>query len=165
MSVTSVERDTEALTLTVIADFEAPVDKVWQLWADPRKLESWWGPPGYPATMHKYDLSPGGDVAYYMTSPEGEKHHAWWKITTVNPPNSLEFEDGFSDQNGVPSLDMPSMTIKMRLFEHDEGTRMELLTHFASSEQLDQMIEMGMQEGLTLSVGQMDALLAARSDL
>ena len=161
MSVTSVEKDTEALTLTLIADFEAPVENVWQLWANPRKLESWWGPPGYPATMHKHELSPGGDVAYYMTGPEGQKHHGWWKITTVNPPNSLEFEDGFADENGVPSAEMPSMTIKMRLFEHSGGTRMEMHSLFASKEQLEQMIEMGMQEGLTLAVGQMDALLAA----
>jgi uncharacterized protein YndB with AHSA1/START domain len=161
MTVTSVENDTEALTLTLIADFEASVENVWQLWANPRQLESWWGPPGYPATMDKHELSPGGDVAYYMTSPEGEKHHGWWKITKVNPPNSLEFLDGFADKNGVPNSDLPNMTIKMRLFENSGGTRMEMQTLFASREHLEQMIEMGMQEGLTQSVAQMEGLLAS----
>jgi uncharacterized protein YndB with AHSA1/START domain len=159
MSVTRVERDIEALTLTLIADFEAKVEEVWQLWADPRKLEQWWGPPGYPATFESHDLSPGGDAAYYMTSPRGEKQHGWWKITTVDPPTSLEFKNGFADHNGDPVSDLPTSTVNMRLFEYSGGTRMELRTHFDSREQLDQLIAMGMQEGLTVSVGQMDALL------
>jgi uncharacterized protein YndB with AHSA1/START domain len=159
MSVTSVERDEEALTLTVVADFAATLEEVWQLWADPRKLEKWWGPPTYPVTVESHELVPGGDVAYYMTGPRGEKNHGWWKITTVNPPISLEFRNGFADHNGDPVSDLPVTTVRMRLFAYSGGTRMELLTHFDSQEHLDQLIAMGMQEGLTIAVGQMDALL------
>ena len=70
MSVTSVDTDYDNLTVTLIADFEAPIDQVWELWSDPRKLERWWGPPGYPATFEKHDLTPGGEVTYFMTGPE-----------------------------------------------------------------------------------------------
>jgi uncharacterized protein YndB with AHSA1/START domain len=59
MSVTSVEKDYENLALTVVADFDAPVERVWQLWADPRQLERWWGPPTFPATVEGHDLTPG----------------------------------------------------------------------------------------------------------
>ncbi len=59
MSVTSVDKDFEGLTLTVIADFTAPVEAVWQLWADPRKLERWWGPPTYPATVEVHEFQRG----------------------------------------------------------------------------------------------------------
>jgi uncharacterized protein YndB with AHSA1/START domain len=48
MSVTSVEKDPEALTMTITADLEATVDRAWQLWADPRQFEQWWGPPWLP---------------------------------------------------------------------------------------------------------------------
>jgi uncharacterized protein YndB with AHSA1/START domain len=159
MSVTSVERDDEALTLTVIADFAATVEEVWQLWADPRKLEIWWGPPTYPVTVETHELSPGGEVAYYMTSPRGDQNRGWWKIIAASPPTSLEFRNGFADHNGDPVSDLPVTTVKVRLFEHSGGTRMELVTHFDSREHLEQLIAMGMQEGLILSVGQMDALL------
>ena len=54
MSVTSVDTDYDNLTTTLVADFDAPIDEVWQLWADPRKLERWWGPPTYPATFEKH---------------------------------------------------------------------------------------------------------------
>lgn len=161
MSVTSVEKNVENLTLTLISDFEATVERVWQLWADPRQLERWWGPPTYPATMEMHELNPGGSVTYFMTGPEGDRHRGWWTITTVDPPHSLAFIDGFADDNGDPAETMPTTNIEMKLFDHAGGTRMEMVTQFASREQLDQLIEMGMQEGLTLSVGQMDELLKA----
>ena len=159
MSVTSVDKDFDALTLTLIADFDATAERVWELWADPRLLERWWGPPTHPATVIEHDLTPGGEVTYYMTSPEGEKYHGWWRLTSVNPPKSLEFIDGFADQEGKPVDDLPTNTVRMQLSSYDGGTRMELRSVFDSREQMDQLLGMGMDEGLQLAVGQMDALL------
>ena len=45
--------------------------RVWQLWADPRLLERWWGPPGFPATFEHHDLTPGGTITYFMSGPDG----------------------------------------------------------------------------------------------
>jgi uncharacterized protein YndB with AHSA1/START domain len=160
VSVTSVTKDLDNLTLTLVADFDAPIERVWQLWADPRLLERWWGPPTYPATVEQHDLTPGGEVSYYMTGPEGEKHRGWWRITSVNPPTSLEFTDGFADQDGTPIADMPISTVDMQLTEHDGGTRMELRSTFESREQMEQWLDTGTAEGLQQAVGQMDALLA-----
>jgi uncharacterized protein YndB with AHSA1/START domain len=159
MSVTSLDKDLDSLTLTLVADFDAPAERVWELWADPRKLERWWGPPGYPATVEEHELAPGGQVAYYMTGPEGEKFPGWWRIESVEPPKSLEFVDGFADQDGKPNTDMPTTTVRMQLSEHEGGTRMELRSTFASREQMEELENMGMMEGLQQSVGQMDALL------
>lgn len=160
MSVTSVDRDFDNLTLTLIADFEASVERVWQLWADPRQLERWWGPPTYPATVERHDLTPGGEVTYFMTGPEGDTHRGWWRITSVNPPKSLEFSDGFADEDGRPASDMPVSTVEMQLIDHDGGTRMELRSVFDSREEMEQLMDMGAAEGLQEAVGQMDALLA-----
>jgi uncharacterized protein YndB with AHSA1/START domain len=160
MSVTSVDKNVDALTFTLIADFDTSVEQVWELWADPRKLERWWGPPTYPATVVEHDLTPGGEVAYYMTSPEGEKFHGQWRITAVDGPKSLEFVDRFADSEGNPVTEMPSTTIQMSLSAYDGGTRMELRSVFDTREQMDQLLKMGMDEGLTQAVGQMDALLA-----
>jgi uncharacterized protein YndB with AHSA1/START domain len=161
MSVTSVDKDYDNLTLTLLADFDAPAHKVWQLWADPRQLERWWGPPTYPATVVDHDLSPGGGVTYFMTGPEGDKSRGWWRITAVDAPKVLEFTDGFADQDGTPIADMPVSTVRMQLIERDGGTRMELRSVFDSREQMDQLVSMGMEEGLQQAVGQMDALLVA----
>jgi uncharacterized protein YndB with AHSA1/START domain len=161
MSVTSIDKDYEGLTLTLTARFDAPIDRVWQLWADPRRLERWWGPPTYPATFEDHELTPGGTVTYFMTGPEGKKYRGWWRVVSVAPPTSLDFVDGFADEAGTPSTDLPTTTVRMRLTEQGGATRMELRSSFDSREHMDQLFAMGMVDGLEQSVGQMDALLVA----
>ena len=160
MSVTSIDKDFDSMTLTLIADFDAPIERVWELWADPRLLERWWGPPTYPATVEEHDLTPGGAVKYFMTGPEGDRHRGWWRITSVEPPSALEFTNGFADQDGTPNQDMPTNEVHVQLTDRDGGTRMELRSVFGSKEHMEQLMNMGMAEGLQQAVGQMDALLA-----
>jgi uncharacterized protein YndB with AHSA1/START domain len=88
MTVTAVDRDPVALTLTIVSEFAARVERVWQVWADPRQLERWWGPPNYPATVVDHDLTEGGRVSYYMTGPDGEKLHGRWRIISIDSPRS-----------------------------------------------------------------------------
>ena len=160
MSVTDVSKDTVAGTMTVTAEYDAPMERVWQLWADPRLLERWWGPPAYPATFVDHDLSPGGHVSYYMTGPEGDKPHGWWRVTAVDAPRRLEFEDGFADDSGAPDPKMPSMTMVVTLDDRPGGgTRMVIVTTFPSAEAMEQLIAMGREEGMTAAMGQIDGLL------
>ena len=95
-----------------------------------------------------------------MTSPEGERFPGWWRVETVDPPSGLTFTDGFSHPDGTPNTEMPITDSRVALTERDGGTRMEVVSRFASRADMDQVMAMGMQEGLTLAVGQMDALLA-----
>jgi uncharacterized protein YndB with AHSA1/START domain len=135
---------------------------VWELWSDPRKLEQWWGPPGYPATVEKHDLSPGGEVTYLMTGPEGDTHHGVWRVTAVDPPASLEFTDAFADSGGAPLEDSPVSVISVRLLQHEAGgTRMEIRMTFETREDMERIVETGTVEGLKQAVNQMDGLLAA----
>jgi uncharacterized protein YndB with AHSA1/START domain len=160
MPVTSVHKDPETLTMTITAEFDAPLGRVWQLWADPRQLERWWGPPTYPATVLDHDLTPGGSVTYLMTGPEGDQPRGWWRILTVDAPHRLEFEDGFADEAGAPNPDMPSMTIRVTLEEQpDRGTRMTIETTFPSPEAMEQLVSMGMEEGMMSAMAQIDGLL------
>lgn len=160
MTVKSVEKDAEALTFRITAEFDATIERVWQLWADPRQLERWWGPPTHPATMVEHTIEPGGEVTYYMTGPEGDRHWGWWKVLAVDAPRSLEFEDGFAEEGGRPSAEMPTTTSRVDLIE-EPGPRvvMTLESRFPSLEAMEQMIAMGMEEGITQAMGQIDALL------
>ena len=161
MSVISVDKDFDSLTLTLVAEFDAPIERVWELWADPRRLERWWGPPSYPATVERHDLAPGGDVTYFMTGPTGQKNRGWWRVTSVDPPKSLEFTDGFADPDGTPVAGMPTTRVQVQLSERRGGTRMVLRSIFDSRDHMDQVVNIGAPEVLRESVGQMDALLAA----
>jgi uncharacterized protein YndB with AHSA1/START domain len=160
MSIVSVEKDLDNLSLTLIVDFDAPIERVWQLWADPRQLERWWGPPTHPSTVEKHDLAVGGEVLYFMTGPGGDKTCGWWRVTSVDPPRALEFTDGFANQDGTPKATTPTTAVQMRLAEHDGGTRMELRFVFESPEHMEQLERVGAFEVFPQSIGQMDALLA-----
>jgi uncharacterized protein YndB with AHSA1/START domain len=161
MAVTDVSKDPTELAMTVASEWDAPISRVWQLWADPRKLERWWGPPTYPATVVEHDLRPGGKVSYFMTSPEGEQYHGWWNVVAVEAPHRLDFEDGFADNDGIPDTTRPitRTTVTFRELSGD-ATRMVIESRFPSREAMDQMIEMGMEDGLAAAMGQIGAILA-----
>ena len=159
MTVTSVDKDPANRTMTIVSEFPAPVARVWQVWDDPRQLERWWGPPTYPATVVDHDLTPGGRVTYFMTGPEGDKHGGWWRVLAVDPPHRLEFEDGFSDDAGKPDATMPTTTALVTLQEQADGrTRMQITSTFPSAEAMQQMLGMGLEEGITAAIGQIDDL-------
>ncbi len=161
MSIVSVDKDYDQLSLTLVAEFDAPIERVWELWADPRRLERWWGPPTHPATVEEHDLSAGGAVAYFMTGPAGERSRGWWRVTAVAPPRSLDFTDGYANRDGTPNADTPTTAVRVRLAEKDGGgTRMELRFAFASSEHMEQLERLGAFDVFPQSVGQMDALLS-----
>ncbi|MDO9398109.1 MAG: SRPBCC domain-containing protein [Herbiconiux sp.] len=164
MTVIRIDKDPEALTLTFVAEFDAPVERVWQVWEDPRQLERWWGPPTWPATFARHELVPGGESHYWMTGPEGEKAGGWWKVLEVDAPTSFSFEDGFADDDGVPNDTMPVTRARVTLEPLGEAgarTRMTTISSFASLEQLEQLVAMGMQDGMALAMGQIDDILAA----
>jgi uncharacterized protein YndB with AHSA1/START domain len=161
MSVIRAEKDFDSLSLILLAEFDASMERVWQLWADPRQLERWWGPPTHPATVEKHELTIGGEVTYFMTGPGGEKSRGWWRVTSVNPPRSLEFTDGFAHQDGTPNAEMPTTAVQLRLTDQDGGTRMELRFIFGSREHMAQLERWGAFEVFPQSVGQMEAILAA----
>lgn len=162
MPVTDVQHDTDARTLTITADFAAPLDRVWQVYADPRQLERVWGPPGYPATFVDHELVPGGRMNYYMTSPEGEKYYAYWVIDGVDEPTGFTFTDGFAvDETFEPNPEMPQSAQDYAFTERDSGTRATFVATYASAEDLQKVLDMGAVEGSTLAINQIDELLAA----
>lgn len=158
MTVLSSSKDLAALTMTIISEFDADVDRVWQLWADPRKLEAWWGPPEWPATFTRHDFTVGGESRYHMTGPDGEQPGGYWRMTSIEPPTRLTLEEGFTDEAGNPLPEEP-MGMELVLAGENRRTRMTITYNFASTEQLDAMVAMGMEEGMTLAIGQIDALL------
>ncbi|MGH3442617.1 MAG: SRPBCC family protein [Nitriliruptorales bacterium] len=161
MPIIDVTRNSEALALEITLRFDASVERVWRLWEDPRQLERWWGPPTYPATVVDHDLRPGGHVNYYMTGPEGDQHKGYWRVREVEPPTRLVFEDGFADDEGVPNDEMPVTGSEVTIEPAEgSGTTMRIHSRFPSAEAMQQLLDMGMEEGIREATSQIDALLA-----
>lgn len=161
MTVTAVRKDPERLTMTLTAEFDASPERVWQLWADPRQLERWWGPPAYPATFTRHDLAAGSRVEYHMTGPAGDQPHGYWDILEADPPRTLVFRDGFAADDGTPNDAFPRTEGHVTIEPVDATrTRMTIESRFPSREALEQLLAMGMEQGLTEAVGQIDGILA-----
>ena len=161
MTVTAVRKDPESRTLTLEAEFDASADRVWELWADPRQLERWWGPPTYPATVTAHDLRPGGRVEYHMTGPEGDQPRGFWDVDEVQPPHLLVFRDGFANDDGTPNTGLPMTTERVTIREIDGGkTRMSIVSEYPTADAMEQLAAMGVEEGKRQALGQIDAILA-----
>lgn len=161
MPVTSVEKDLDNVTLTVVAEFAAPARRVWDAYADPRQIERFWGPPQYPATFLRHDVSEGGRSIYKMTGTEGgDTHYGCWDWTSVNAPHSFEVEDRFADENGEPNSELPTTYVNFAFEDTDSGSRLTTTSRFDSVEQLQQLVDMGMLEGMREAMGQIDSVLA-----
>lgn len=161
MPIVRIDKDLDAATLTVVAEYDAPVERVWQLYADPRQLERHWGPPEWPATVTQHDLRPGGRVAYAMTGPDGTTSCGIWDVLEVEVPRRFAIEDRFADEQGNPNDELPATRMELQLAERPGGgTTMTVVSTFASRAAMEKMVEMGMEEGLRAAMGQIDAVLA-----
>lgn len=160
MSTPASDRDREARTMTFTLEIEADAESVWQLWSDPCRIERWWGPPMWPATFVEHEVVPGGRTHYFMTGPDGEQPHSWWKTLEVDEPRRLVFEQGFADEAGTPTDRQDAMQMMVTL-ERLSETRSLLTTvaAFRDLEQFDRISAMGMVEGMTGAMGQMEGVL------
>lgn len=163
MTVISTKTDPEALSLTVVAEFAADPSRVWEVWENPRQLERWWGPPAYPATFTRHEFKVGGESRYYMSGPEGDTPHGWWRMYVVDQPRRLEFANGLAGDNGEPQPGVEPMAAHVTFESIDGGTRMTTESKFVDAAQMETMIAMGMPEGMNQAVSQIDELLKSEA--
>lgn len=160
MPITSIASNASALTLTVVADYPVPVSRLWDAYADPRQLERTWGPEQWPATFTRHDMAVGGYSHYYMTGPDGMMSRGWFRFLEVEREKRLAIEDGFSDEAGAPNTAMPTMRIVFDFESTAKGSRFTCVTTFPSLAAMEQLVNMGMMDGMRSAMGQIDALLA-----
>ena len=122
-----------------------------------------WGPPEYPATFVDHDLRPGGRTTYYMTSPEGEKFAGYWEITDVDATRRFAFRDGFADSDLDPNPELPVSQNVYTFEDREGGTRAVFTSTYDSAEAMQTVLDMGMEEGATSAINQIDGFLAQHS--
>lgn len=96
-----------------------------------------------------------------MTGPNDQKFGGWWQFETIDPTSSFSFSDGFADENLQPATDMPVSKNHYAFEAIDTGTRAVYTAIFASAEDLEKVLNMGVIEGSSLAINQIDDLLAA----
>ena len=164
MPITAVQSDPETLTLTAIGDYPVPVARLWAAWTDPRQVERFWGPPQWPATFTRHDVVEGGRSEYHMSGPNGEISRGYWVFDRVEPLRAFEVRDGFAQDDGSPNPAFPETRMRMSFEATATGSRFVAVSTFASLEAMESLLALGMVEGLTAALSQMDEVIAELRD-
>ena len=159
-ATTKVVTDLEKRELLAERVFNAPRELVFKAWSEPEALMQWWGPREWPLTVCNLDFRPGGIWHYCMTGPKGEE--AWGRgvFSEIVPPERIVYSDSFSDAEGKVAENMPTMIISVDFISEGAKTRVRSLAQFASAQELQSVLDMGVVEGLTETWDRLEEYLA-----
>lgn len=166
MDKTKVTKDFENNTLIVERTFNAPRRRVWDAYADKDQFAQWWGPEGWQTRVKEFSFVPGGKNHYGMKCVD-ERQGEWfgkesWGMMVfekVDEPASFTYKDYFTDEDGTLNEELPAMTITMDFTEEDGKTKLVSRGVVGSKEQLEELVNMGMIEGLSSTLDKLEAFV------
>lgn len=166
MDKTKVTKDFENNTLIIERTFDAPRQRIWDAYTNADQFVKWWGPKGWETTVKEFDFRSDGNNHYCMKcvdKNQGEWYdqEAWgtMQFEQIDAPNSFIYKDYFSDADGTLNQSMPVMTITMEFIEEDGKTRLITRGVVDTKEQLEQLINMDMIEGITSTLDKLEAFV------
>ena len=156
---TQVVKDLKERSILVSREFNAPVELVWRAFTESEILDQWWGPAPWKAETKFQDFSVGGYWLYAMVSPENEKHWGRMNYLSIVTHKNFHLEDFFCDENGIINMDLPISTGSNVFIATQTGTKVDFKMHYQTEEQLQKVIEMGFEEGITACLEQLNLLI------
>jgi uncharacterized protein YndB with AHSA1/START domain len=153
-------KDIPKKQLTVVRDFDAPVDLVWKAWTRSDILDQWWGPKPWKAETKSMDFRVGGRWLYCMVGPNGEKHWSCIDYQAIEPQVSISSLCVFSDEEGNASPDAPAMHWLHQFRSAPHGTTVTVVLTFDSDASMEKIITMGFQQGFTMGLSNLDEYLS-----
>jgi uncharacterized protein YndB with AHSA1/START domain len=157
---TAYTRNDANKTITVVREFDAPVELVWKTWSEPELLEQWWAPKPWKAGTVSMDFREGGKWLYYMEGPDGSRHYARADYKSIVPNKSFAALDAFCDEKGNINTEFPQMNWNLTFSQSGSRTKVEILITFPTLADMEKIIEMGFKEGFAAAHGNLDELLA-----
>jgi uncharacterized protein YndB with AHSA1/START domain len=155
---TVVVKDLKEKSILVSRTFNAPLEKVWRAYTESELLEQWWAPQPWKAETKTMNFSVGGYWLYAMVSPENEKHWGRMDYTTITPHESFEIKDGFCDVEGNLNPSLPVSVGTIAFTKTNNGTLVEFKMVYSSEKEIQTMIEMGFEQGITACLEQLEKL-------
>ena len=149
--------DKQAKTVSIVKEFAAGLDLVWDAYTRAELLDQWWAPKPCMSRTKVLDFRVGGRRFYAMVSPEGEERWAIQKYTSITPKTNFKFFNAFSDENENPEL--PGSEWDLNFSEHDGTTKVSVSIYNESLERMERVIEMGFKEGAMMQLKNLEELL------
>jgi uncharacterized protein YndB with AHSA1/START domain len=150
LNVTRVS-DTE---LHLTREFDAPRDLVWKAMTDPALMSRWWGPRQYQTVVDTMDVRPGGKWRMRNIAADGGEHAFRGEYREIVPPERIVMTFEYEPLPGHISVETMTLT------ERDGRTLLTVRDQFSSKEDLDGMVNSGMESGARETYERLDELLA-----
>jgi len=151
--------DKDNSTLTIRREFAAPRQLVWDCHTRHELLEQWFAPKPFTARTRSMDFREGGHWHYAMVDPEGKEYWGYTEYVSISPIDGYVSLDGFSDASGALNPDLPRARWDVTFTESAGRSLVQTIVAYDSLADLETVLQMGMQEGLTATLEQLDALL------
>jgi len=153
--------DKENNTMTVKREFAAGRQLVWDCHTKSELLDQWFAPKPFTTKTKYQDFREGGHWHYAMVSPEGQEFWAKMDYLKIKPIDGYSVLDAFCDENGVLNTELPRANWNVTFREQGKDhCVVETLVTYPSLADLEKVIAMGMKEGLTMTLENLDDLLA-----
>jgi uncharacterized protein YndB with AHSA1/START domain len=146
-------------TLTVKREFAATRQLVWDCYTKSELLEQWFAPKPFRAKTKTMDFREGGHWLYAMVDPQGTEHWGRMDYIKIQPIEKYAGLDGFCDSNGVLNPKLPRANWDVTFHDRGKNSMVETIVTYKSLTDLETVIQMGMKEGLTLTLESLDDLL------
>lgn len=146
-------------TLNIKREFNANRLLVWDCYSKSEYLEQWFAPQPLVAKTQSMDFREGGFWLYAMVDSNGTEHWGRTDYQTIKPKEFYTALDGFCDKDGNLNLDFPQAKWHVEFKDQEEGTLVDTLITFNSLEDLEMVIEMGMEEGMKSTLNRLDEII------
>jgi uncharacterized protein YndB with AHSA1/START domain len=146
-------------TITVKREFAARRPLVWDCHTKSELLDKWFAPKPLTTKTKSMDFREGGHWHYAMVDPDGNEYWGYTEYVKINPIDSYNTLDGFSDESGKVNSDLPQATWVVTFSDKGDHTLVQTVVTYGSADGLEQVLQMGMKEGLTSTLERLDELL------
>jgi uncharacterized protein YndB with AHSA1/START domain len=153
--------DKTAKTVLITREFAAEQSLVWDAFTKQEILDQWTAPKPWASKTKYMSFEVGGRRLYAMVSPEGQERWAIQTYTSITPKTNFKMYNAFADKEGNPEL--PGSEWDYNFSEQNGITKVHITIFNESFERMEKMIEMGFKEGFTMSMINLENLLAALS--
>jgi uncharacterized protein YndB with AHSA1/START domain len=156
--ITAVDR--AALTFTMERVFAAPRERVFAALSTCEALTQWFAPLPWTLSACRLDFRVGGTWHYCMRGPDGTEAWGIEVFEEIVVPERIVAIDSFADAAGTVNTDLPSQRFRYELFEVEGGTRLVNTATYQRIEDLQTVLDMGMEQGATIAWDQLEQMLA-----
>jgi len=156
------EADLAAKKIHVVREFNAPIEKVWKAFTDPKLLVKWTAPKPWTAKFKTFDFTVGGISLYAMVSPEGQQHWVYAQFTAIEDGSAISSFGVFCDADGNPALD-GSKSYRDTRFSSIDGnrTKVDTVITFEEESTIQWFVDGGFKEGTAATFDYLDEVLAS----